>query len=115
MASHGRHCSCGACAQHDWTRITSPCGVHGPSCPAVYDPRPVVHIARTTLIEQYSYEPEQIKEAFGDAWDAFDGSFDGFVISLFEEHEGSQFHSQWFYNDANPSYGVDLISRYDDE
>lgn len=36
--THGRHCSCRACAAEDWPRVTSPCGMHGPDCPAVYDP-----------------------------------------------------------------------------
>jgi hypothetical protein len=36
--THGRHCTCSACAREDWTRITSPCGMHGPDCPAVYAP-----------------------------------------------------------------------------
>jgi len=35
--THGRHCPCTACRQEDWTRITAPCGMHGPACPAVYD------------------------------------------------------------------------------
>lgn len=34
--THGRHCLCSACAREDWTKITSPCGMHGPDCPAVY-------------------------------------------------------------------------------
>ena len=36
--THGRHCKCSACAREDWTRITVPCGMHGPGCPAVYAP-----------------------------------------------------------------------------
>ena len=36
--THGRHCSCSACAREDWTRITGPCGMHGKNCPAVYAP-----------------------------------------------------------------------------
>lgn len=36
--THGRHCTCGACAREDWTRITAPCGMHGSDCPAVYAP-----------------------------------------------------------------------------
>jgi hypothetical protein len=36
--THGRHCLCSACKQEDWTRITSPCGMHGEGCPAVYAP-----------------------------------------------------------------------------
>lgn len=36
--THGRHCPCSACAREDWTRITAPCGMHGPDCPAVYAP-----------------------------------------------------------------------------
>lgn len=36
--THGRHCTCRACAQEDWPRITSPCGMHGADCPAVYAP-----------------------------------------------------------------------------
>lgn len=36
--THGRHCTCSACAQEDWPRITGPCGLHGPDCPAAYQP-----------------------------------------------------------------------------
>jgi len=36
--THGRHCPCTACKQEDWTKITAPCGMHGPECPAVYAP-----------------------------------------------------------------------------
>lgn len=36
--THGRHCSCSACAREDWTRITGPCGMHGSDCPRVYAP-----------------------------------------------------------------------------
>lgn len=36
--THGRHCVCSACAAEDWTKITSPCGMHGESCPAKYMP-----------------------------------------------------------------------------
>lgn len=39
--THGRHCSCSACEREDWTKITGPCGMHGPGCPNVYDPWPV--------------------------------------------------------------------------
>lgn len=36
--THGRHCTCSACAREDWSRITAPCGMHGEACPAVYAP-----------------------------------------------------------------------------
>jgi hypothetical protein len=37
--THGRHCRCSACARQDWTDPSlAHCGMHGPSCPAVYDP-----------------------------------------------------------------------------
>lgn len=37
--THGRHCSCSACAAEDWTRPElACCGMHGPTCPAVYAP-----------------------------------------------------------------------------
>lgn len=37
--THGRHCACSACAQEDWTNPKlAACGMHGPSCPAVYAP-----------------------------------------------------------------------------
>lgn len=36
--THGRHCTCSACAREDWTRITGPCGMHGADCPAEYAP-----------------------------------------------------------------------------
>ena len=35
----GRHCTCSACAQTDWTRPDlAPCGMHGEGCPAAYQP-----------------------------------------------------------------------------
>jgi len=37
--THGRHCICSACAAQDWSEPQlAPCGMHGPSCPAVYAP-----------------------------------------------------------------------------
>lgn len=37
--THGRHCSCSACAREDWTRLElAPCGMHGFGCPPVYAP-----------------------------------------------------------------------------
>ncbi|MFI0434093.1 MAG: hypothetical protein ACH36H_13245 [Candidatus Nanopelagicales bacterium] len=37
--THGRHCRCTPCAREDWTRPDlAHCGMHGPSCPAVYAP-----------------------------------------------------------------------------
>ncbi len=36
--THGRHCTCSACAREDWARITGPCGMHGKDCPNVYAP-----------------------------------------------------------------------------
>jgi hypothetical protein len=36
--THGRHCTCSACAREDWARITGPCGMHGKDCPATYAP-----------------------------------------------------------------------------
>ena len=39
MVTHGRHCTCGACAAQDWTDPDlAPCGMHGPDCPALYQP-----------------------------------------------------------------------------
>lgn len=38
--THGRHCTCGACASEDWTNPKlAPCGMHGASCPREYQPR----------------------------------------------------------------------------
>lgn len=37
--THGRHCTCGACAREDWTNPQlAPCGMHGSDCPALYQP-----------------------------------------------------------------------------
>jgi hypothetical protein len=37
--THGRHCSCSACAREDWARPElAACGMHGPLCPPVYAP-----------------------------------------------------------------------------
>ena len=43
--THGRHCPCSACKREDWTRITAPCGMHGPACPSRYAPIPSEHRA----------------------------------------------------------------------
>lgn len=37
--THGRHCTCSACAREDWTRPNlASCGMHGALCPSVYAP-----------------------------------------------------------------------------
>lgn len=37
--THGRHCTCSACAREDWTNPDlAPCGMHGTDCPALYQP-----------------------------------------------------------------------------
>lgn len=37
--THGRHCTCSACAREDWTNADlAPCGMHGDDCPALYQP-----------------------------------------------------------------------------
>lgn len=37
--THGRHCTCSACAREDWTNPDlAPCGMHGSDCPALYQP-----------------------------------------------------------------------------
>ena len=54
--THGRHCTCSACAREDWTRIKAPCGMHGSDCPAVYAP---LGAAGTTI----SHDPTQRAEA----------------------------------------------------
>ena len=37
--THGRHCTCSACADEDWTNPQlAPCGMHGSSCPREYQP-----------------------------------------------------------------------------
>lgn len=37
--THGRHCTCSACAREDWTRAGfAPCGMHGLRCPNEYAP-----------------------------------------------------------------------------
>jgi hypothetical protein len=37
--THGRHCTCSACAREDWTSPgIAPCGMHGSSCPRRYQP-----------------------------------------------------------------------------
>lgn len=37
--THGRHCKCFSCFQQDWSEPQlAPCGMHGASCPGVYDP-----------------------------------------------------------------------------
>lgn len=36
--THGRHCTCSACAREDWTPVNLPCGMHGSECPNRYQP-----------------------------------------------------------------------------
>lgn len=37
--THGRHCTCSACAREDWTSSDlACCGTHGEDCPALYQP-----------------------------------------------------------------------------
>ena len=37
--THGRHCICTPCAAQDWSEPgLAPCGMHGPSCPPMYQP-----------------------------------------------------------------------------
>ena len=37
--THGRHCTCSACAREDWTNPDlAPCGMHGEDCLALYQP-----------------------------------------------------------------------------
>jgi hypothetical protein len=37
--THGRHCTCSACARQDWSEPQlAACGMHGPSCRPVYAP-----------------------------------------------------------------------------
>jgi hypothetical protein len=37
--THGRHCTCSACAREDWTQEwIAPCGMHGSTCPREYQP-----------------------------------------------------------------------------
>lgn len=82
------------------------------------DKRTRVYIVEQTVIERYFYTPDEIKTTFADAWgdaEARGESFGDFVIGLFEEHDGSVFHGRFFYNDANPSVGVELVERWDDE
>lgn len=38
--THGRHCRCSSCAREDWSHPDlASCGMHGETCPGVYDPR----------------------------------------------------------------------------
>lgn len=38
--THGRHCTCSACAREDWPSGRFVCGMHGKSCPHEYQPCP---------------------------------------------------------------------------
>lgn len=74
-----------------------------------------VYLVEHTVVERYYYDPDEIKMTFGDAWDAYSGTFEDFVIELFEEHDGSVFHGRFFYNDASPSVYCELSEKWDDE
>lgn len=74
-----------------------------------------VYIVERTITERFYYNPEEIRLSFGDALDAHEGSFDDFVIETFEQIEGCQMGDKFFYHDASPDVGIELIERWDDE
>jgi hypothetical protein len=39
---------------------------------------------------------------------------DTFLIKLFQQHDGSAYCDELFYNDANPSVGVDIVLAIDE-
>ena len=84
---------------------------------ALVEERKRVHIIEHTVTERYYFDPAEIAEKFN--WDEikdhYRGSFEDFVIETFEQHQGSLFANHWFYDDANPSVGVEIIERWDDE
>lgn len=52
---------------------------------------------------------------FADELNAWPGTFDDFVVTIFEKHVGSLFFDEFFHNDASPECGVELVERWDDE
>lgn len=84
------------------------------------EPRKRVYILEQTVTERCYYDPDEIQDRFSDEWNAWLRTHSGrpfgdFVIEMFELHDGSQFGDQVFYNDANPSVGIQLVERWDDE
>lgn len=80
--------------------------------------RELVFLIEQTIVKRYYYTPSFLKTHFEDAWrecEARGGTFDDFVIDLFQEYDGSVFHGRFFYDDANPSVGYELIERWDDD
>jgi hypothetical protein len=74
-----------------------------------------VYSVERTLVERFLYDPEELRLSWADRLDAFGGSFEDFVVDLFEHVDGSQLGDGFFYHDANPSVGIELVERWDDE
>lgn len=72
------------------------------------------HILRRTTTEEFSFDPATIREHFGWKLDEWDGTYEDFVISLFEEHDGSIFGDRFFYDTTNTDSGLEVIEREDD-
>ena len=75
---------------------------------ATTDERKRVYIVEQTVTERYYYDPIELAQEHGIT------TADE-VIEFFELHDGSAYQDRWFHNDANPSVGIDLVERWDDE
>ncbi len=64
--THGRHCTCSACAREDWTDLRFVCGMHGHECPHSYQPLGAAGEAVTTNPNQ-AVEGSAVAETFEDA------------------------------------------------
>jgi hypothetical protein len=67
-----------------------------------------VYVLEQTVTERYFYDPVALAQNHG-------VTTADEVIELFEKHDGSVYCDELFYNDANPSVGVELVTRWDDD
>lgn len=74
-----------------------------------------LYLVEATVTERFYYDPEDLRWNFVRELAAWDGTFDDWVLSIFEEHYGSQFFDRHFHNDASPEVGNELVERWDDE
>lgn len=83
--THGRHCRCTPCKRTDWTDPSlAHCGMHGPSCPPVYDPYPVPQLTPPTERCAFTYTDATGKSAVCDA--SRDGHDDDPFVSTVNPH-----------------------------
>lgn len=71
------------------------------------------YVLRRTLVENYHIDPLVLIDRFGSHAKP-ETSFEDFVIEVFQQVDGSQFGDRFFYFDANPGVGIELIVEDED-